>query len=203
MESFVLFRLLGKSEFYRKAVLNMKMFITLCLALVLTLSLVGCSDKTMTFDIGNATQIEIKSGLTGDEVIIEDSAFVKGVTENINSLTFEKMGKVDGVGYAYMLTWTDETDRTVASITITEENGYQISHDGYYYKVGADLAIDMQPILEMPNIALSSSQAPNDTDEINEDKLKYGAWFDPDADNSEHAVVGGEPFTDTETNEND
>lgn len=139
----------------------MKKLTALCLALVLALSLVGCSDKNMTFDIGNATQIQIRSGLTGDEVIIEDSEFVKGVTENINSLTFEKMNKVSGVGYTYMLTWMDETDRKIASITITEENGYQISHDGYYYKVGAGLAVDMQPILEMLDISLSSLPAPD------------------------------------------
>ncbi len=39
--------------------------------------------------------------------------------------------------------------------------------------------------------------------EDDEDKLKYGTWFAPDADNSEYVVVGGEPFTDIETNEND
>lgn len=65
----------------------------------------------------------------------------------------------------------DETDSKVASITITEENGCQISYDGYYCKVDADLAIDMQPILEMLNIAHSSSPAPDpdhntDTDTV-------------------------------------
>lgn len=141
----------------------MKKLIAFVLALVCVLVLVGCSEKRMTFDIGNATQIQIISGLTDDEVIIEDTEFVKDVTENINSLTFEKMGKVDGTGYACMLVWMNETYNEIARITITEENGYQISHDGYYYKVGADLAIDMQPIWEMLNIAISSSPAPDPT----------------------------------------
>ncbi len=129
----------------------MKKIIAVCLVLVLVLSFAGYFDKIMTFDIGNAVQLKIKSGLTGDEVIVEDADFIKGITENINSLRFEKTGKVEGAGYYYMLTWMDETDNKVASITITQENGYQISHNGYYYKVGAGLAIDTQPILEILN----------------------------------------------------
>lgn len=111
------------------------------LALVCVLGLVGCSSQTMTFDIGEASGINIRSGLTGDEIIVVDDKFVKDVTPNINSLTFEKMGKVDGAGYASILLWMDETDNKVASITITEENGYQISHNRKYYKVGADMLL--------------------------------------------------------------
>ena len=46
----------------------MKKLMALVLALVCVLGLVGCSDKNMTFDIGTANKINIKSGLTGDEV---------------------------------------------------------------------------------------------------------------------------------------
>lgn len=139
----------------------MKKYIALVLALVCVLGLVGCSDKNMTFDIGTANKINIKSGLTGDEVNIADNEFIQSITENINSLRFEKTSKVnEKVGYAYMLTWFDTEDNQIARITVTEENGYQISHDGYYYKVGADLCIDTELIDEMLNIALSSAPAP-------------------------------------------
>ena len=115
----------------------------------------------MTFDIGEAAKINIKSGLTGAEVNIADNEFIKGLTENINSLSFKKTSTTDEkVGYAYMLTWYNADDTEIAAVTITDENGYQISHDGYYYKVDADLNIDIELIDEMLNIALSSSPVP-------------------------------------------
>ena len=43
----------------------MRKYIALVLALVCVLGLVGCSDKNMTFDIGEASKINIRSGLTG------------------------------------------------------------------------------------------------------------------------------------------
>ena len=131
------------------------------LFIIAVIGLVGIFSKNMTFDIGEAAKINIKSGLTGEETNIADNEFIKDITENINSLRFEKTSSTDGkVGYAYMLTWYDADGAEIADITITDENGYQISHDGYYYKVGADLNIDIELIDEMLNIALSSSPAP-------------------------------------------
>lgn len=127
----------------------MKKIVATILTIICVLGLVGCSSKKLTFDIGDASQIKIISGLTGDEAIITDEDAIKDITQNINSLTFEKTAKEAVPGYAYMLTWMDEEDNEVASIIITDENGYQISYDGYLYKVGADLAIDMEPIYEM------------------------------------------------------
>lgn len=139
----------------------MNKLIALVLSLFCVLGLVGCSDKNMTFDVGTSNKINIKSGLTGDEVDIADNEFILNITENINSLRFEKTSATDGkVGYAYMLTWFDTEDNQIARITITDENGYQISHDGYYYKVGADLCIDTELIAKMLNIAFSSVPAP-------------------------------------------
>ena len=139
----------------------MKKIIAIVFAILCVMSIEGCSNKNMTFDIGEAAKINIKSGLTGEEVNIADNEFIKDITENINSLRFEKNSSTDGkVGYAYMLTWYDADGAEIADITITDENGYQISHDGYYYKVGADLNIDIELIDEMLNIALSSSPAP-------------------------------------------
>lgn len=68
------------------------------------------------------------------------------------SRVIEKTSAADGkAGYAYMLTWLDAKDTQLARITITDENGYQISRDGYYYKVGADLSIDIELLDEMLN----------------------------------------------------
>ncbi|MBR2132721.1 MAG: hypothetical protein IJ955_09380 [Oscillospiraceae bacterium] len=139
----------------------MKKYIAFVLTLIYVLGLVACSDKNMTFDIGTANNINIKSGLTGDEVNIADNEWIQSITEDINSLRFERTSATNGkVGYAYMLTWFDTEDNQIARIIITDENGYQISYDGYYYKVGADLCIDTELIGEMLNIALSSALAP-------------------------------------------
>ena len=138
----------------------MKKIIAIVFAILCVMSIEGCSNKNMTFDIGEAAKINVKSGLTGEEVNIADNEFIKDITENINSLRFEKTSSTDGkVGYAYMLTRYDADGAEIADITITDENGYQISHDRYYYKVGADLNIDISLIDEMLNIALSSSPA--------------------------------------------
>lgn len=133
----------------------MKKLIALVLALAGVLGLAGCSDKYMTFDIGEASTINIKSGITGDEVIIDDDVFIRSITENINSLRFEKTSSDEGqAGYVYRLTWLDTENKPIACVTITEGNGYQIRHDGYYYKVGADLNIDTEQIAKMLNSAV-------------------------------------------------
>ena len=114
------------------------------LALVCMLGLVACTGKNMKFDIGVANSINIKSGLTGDEINITDKEIIQSITQDINSLRFEKTSESDGkVGYVYMVKWFDADGKQMESITITEENGYQISYGGYFYKVGADLCIDV------------------------------------------------------------
>ena len=140
-----------------------KWIICLCIAFLLH-GLAGCmpvSDKSsdsleakdLTFDIGAASEINIKAGLTGDEVIIADSEFIQKITDNINSLRFEKAAGADGeVSYVYMLTWFDAEEKQIAQVTITEENGQQINADGYYYNVGVDHSINVGLIAEMLNI---------------------------------------------------
>ena len=134
----------------------MKKLIVFVLIIACAFSLVSCSDKNMRFNIEAANSIDIKSGLTGDEVILADKEFIQKITENINSLRFEKASPSDGDdGYIYSLTWLDKEDKPIETIMITEENGYQIRRDGYYYTVGADLAIDTETL----DIALSSGTA--------------------------------------------
>ena len=132
----------------------MKKVIALLLVLVCVLGLVGYLNKNMTFDIGEASKINIKSGLTGDEVNVTDTEIIQSITHNINSLRFEKASANDGkVGYIYMLKWFDADGSQMATITVTEEGGHQISHDGYFYRVGADHSIDTALIEELLNSA--------------------------------------------------
>lgn len=160
-----------------------KWIVCLCIAFLLH-GLAGCTPvpnkssdsleaKDLTFDIGAASEINIKAGLTGDEAIIADSEFIQKITDNINSLRFEKAAGTDGeVSYVYMLTWFDAEEKQIAQVTITEENGQQINADGYYYNVGADHYINVGLIAEMLNIALSSSPAEEEL------RIRFPQYYD-------------------------
>ena len=138
----------------KKVILGISVVLLLALVCVIGFLSIGRAAGNMTFNIGKAIKINIKSGLAGDEANIVDAEKIQQITEDINALRFEKTSKVNGkVGYVYMLTWFDKEGNQVERITITDANGYQISHDGYYYKVGADLCIDITLINELLNSA--------------------------------------------------
>ena len=59
----------------------MKKMLALGLALVLSLCVVGCSEKSMTFDIGEANKIELRSGADGTMVEITNAEDIKYITE--------------------------------------------------------------------------------------------------------------------------
>lgn len=125
----------------------MKKIMALVLVLVCMLGFVGCSDRNMKLDIGEANSIYVESPL-GKAYITDHSAILR-ITESINSLEFERTSVIDDEDeYVYLLKWLDADNKEIKSIAITEENGYQISYNGYYYKVGADLCIDVELISE-------------------------------------------------------
>lgn len=71
----------------------MKKLIVLIVALVCVLGLVGCADKNMTFDIEDASKIELRSGNDGTLVEITDAEDIKYITDNIISLTHYLVAK--------------------------------------------------------------------------------------------------------------
>ncbi len=80
----------------------MRKYIALVLALVCVLGLVGCSDKNMTFDIGEASKMNIKSGITGGEVNI---ALSSAPAPAPKKLTLEEVVELSEKGEG--LTWSD------------------------------------------------------------------------------------------------
>ena len=122
----------------------MKKYISLVLALLCVFLFSACFDKTITFDVDEISKLRIKSPF--GEVIITDNAFIHSITENINSLDFEKKSATDEESYIYLLTWLDTNGDQIARVAITEENGSQISYNGYYYNVSADRCIDVEAI---------------------------------------------------------
>lgn len=96
----------------------MKKLAAFALSLMLCLPLIGCTAKTITFDIGRASRIELTSGSTGDTVEIADEAAVRHITDNINALTFTDEGKCDFDGWSYSVRWMDAHGNAMISITL-------------------------------------------------------------------------------------
>ena len=103
------------------------------------------SDK----DLESVSYIEVMSGLTGQRIKVKDADSVQKVMDDIESLKYKKKNSVEEVGYAYRIRFYNENDDELGRIFITEENGHQISYDGYYYLVESDQNIDVDYLEEL------------------------------------------------------
>ncbi len=130
----------------------MKKFIALILTLLLMFSITGCAEKSMTFDIEETNTIQITIGEINEAVTITDGDFCEKITENINTLEFEKGDKAVGqIGWSYTLTWLNENGDKITSIIIVSKDGSSILLDGYYYTIKDGNKIDTTLILEQLN----------------------------------------------------
>lgn len=159
----------------------MKKITALILALVCMLCLSGCSDQKAKLDIGEANSIYVESPF-GKAYITDHSAIFR-ITENINSLEYERTSAIcDEDEYVYLLKWLDADNNEIKSVAITEENGQQIGYKGYYYNVGADLCIDIELIGNEVVKILSSSlitdvvPASPETEYKDDVVLSYANW---------------------------
>ena len=121
----------------------MKKFAASFLALVLALSMAGCSEKSMKFDIGEASRIELRSGTDGAVAEITNTEDIKHITENINALNFSKgKSSKDHTGWSYSLKWYDPENNLMEEIVVMSEQ--QIDYKGYFYSsMEADHEIDL------------------------------------------------------------
>lgn len=111
----------------------MRKYTVLVLALACVLGLVGCSDKNITFNIGEASKIELRSGNDGTMVEITDTEDILYITDNINSLTFSKgESSKDYSGWSYSLKWYDSENNIIEEIVVMSE--YQIDYKDYFYR---------------------------------------------------------------------
>ena len=89
----------------------MKKCSSIALSFALLFTLMGCGSKQESlFNIGEALVIEIRSGLTGDIVRIAGyNDFINTLTNNVNSLKYEKTAEAaeKDFKYVYRLTWYD------------------------------------------------------------------------------------------------
>ena len=121
----------------------MKKFVASFLVLVLALSMVGCSEKSMKFDIGEASKIELRSGTDGTVTEITNTEDIKHITDNINALTFS-MGESskDYSGWSYSLKWYNLENNLMEEIVVMSEQ--QIDYKGYFYSsMETDHEIDL------------------------------------------------------------
>ena len=121
----------------------MKKFVASFLVLVLALSMAGCSEKGMKFDIGEASKIELRSGTDGTVIEITNTEDIKHITDNINAMTFSRgESSKDHSGWSYSLKWYDSENTLMEGIAVMSE--YQIDYNGYFYKgMEADNEIDL------------------------------------------------------------
>ena len=108
--------------------------------------------RRLTFEIGDVERLTVKSGFTGDEAEVTDKDLIRSITDEINALRFVQTSGSNGKnGFAYMLTWYGADGSRIMRITVTDRDGCQISHDGSFYKVGADACIDLDRIADILN----------------------------------------------------
>lgn len=121
----------------------MKKFVASFLVLVLALSMVGCSEKSMKFDIGEASKIELRSGTDGTVTEITNTEDIKHITDNINALTLSRgKSSKDYSGWSYSLKWYNLENNLMEEIVVMSEQ--QIDYKGYFYSsMETDHEIDL------------------------------------------------------------
>ena len=117
-------------------------------------------------DLESVSYIEVMSGLTGQKIKVKDADRVQKVMDDIELLTYEKKNAVEEVGYAYRIRFYNENDDELGRIFITEENGHQISYDGYYYLVEADQNINVDYLEELLKDAPPAEPEDEGNDEL-------------------------------------
>ena len=112
----------------------MKKFVASFLGLVLALSMAGCSEKGMKFDIGEASKIELRSGTDGTVIEITNTEDIKHITDNINALTLSKgKSSKDYSGWSYSLKWYDLDNNLMEEIVLQNGTG---NHMDNYSAIG-------------------------------------------------------------------
>lgn len=120
----------------------MKRVIAFLTALLLILSLTGCSSGPKRLRISGAAKIMVFNMSTGKQAEITDAADIRYVTDNICSLPYSRGRKVNSDGSMFSLSWLDEAGERIAGISVLNEN--TIVYQKHYYKVMTiDYEIDL------------------------------------------------------------
>ena len=132
----------------------MKQYIALVLAMVCIFGLVGCagnsggatSSEHKSFEFKNVSKLIIIS-VDGKRYEVADTDKVRQITENIESVRFEKGESSENTnGFGPFIQWYDTKDNLIASISVMGEQ--TIKYDGFFW-TATDGKIDVAVINEI------------------------------------------------------
>lgn len=115
----------------------MKKLIILLMVPVLMLILGGCFAAGTSLEVGQAARIELRSGDDGKLVEVTDVEDVRHITDNVNTLRFEKVrtGK-EYTGRRYSVSWYGPDGELMDEMLIL--GGNRVEYNGTYYdSIGA------------------------------------------------------------------
>lgn len=110
-----------------------KYLILISLALICCLSLTSCGKK-MTFAIENTETILVMSGNTGKSVEITDQDIIQQITDNINSLSFERGSRINSTGWSYNIRWYNADGDEIENMS-TGGTGTNLFYGGYNWSI--------------------------------------------------------------------
>lgn len=119
-------------------------------------------------DLVSVSHIEVMSGFTGQRINVKNADSVQKVMDDIESLTYQKMNAAEKIEFAYRIRFYNENYDELGRIFITEENGNQISYDGYYYLVEEDLNINVAYLEELLKDAPPAEPGDEGYDELSD-----------------------------------
>ncbi|MCC8196730.1 MAG: hypothetical protein LIO49_08055 [Ruminococcus sp.] len=127
----------------------MKRIFVLILTVAVALTMVGCAEKVVTFNIDGASKILLMSGSSGETVEITDPETIAYITDNINSMTFNRdESSRQHNDWSYSLRWYDSEDNLIEYIVIMSAT--RIDYDNYFYnEMDADVEIDIAYLEEL------------------------------------------------------
>lgn len=106
-----------------------KHFVIVCLALICCLALASCSAEK-TFNIDGVAKIEVMSGNTGESVEVTDKDVIQQITDNINSVKFQKGSRIDSSGWSYNIRWYNADGQEIENMS-TGADGSHLFYDNY------------------------------------------------------------------------
>lgn len=115
----------------------MKKLLLLMMIPVLLLTLGGCFVAGTSLEVGEAARIELRSGDDGVLVEVTDAEDIRHITDNINTLRFEKVrtGK-EYTGKRYSVSWYGPDGGLMDEMLIL--GGNRVEYNGTYYdSIGA------------------------------------------------------------------
>lgn len=110
-----------------------KHLILISLTLICCLFLTSC-DKKMTFAIENTETILVMSGTTGKSIEITDKDIIQQITDNINSLSFERGSRINSSGWGYNIRWYNAAGDEIENMS-TGGTGTNLFYDGYNWSI--------------------------------------------------------------------